>query len=250
MKETTDHFSRQSGLYAKFRPTYPQALYDWLFSLVPARTSAWDCGTGNGQVAVELAKVFQQVHATDISQKQLDKASPATNITYQLSRSEQSPFSDQQFDLITVGQAFHWFDHAAFFEEAARTLKPNGILAIWGYGLLRIHPEIDPLLDHYYRTIIGPYWASERKYVDDHYGTISFPLQEAVPPQPFWIEREWTLEQMEGYLNTWSSLQSYLQQHQDNPASALIDEIRQNKSWEASQTVRFPIFTKVGHLTS
>lgn len=250
MKETKDHFSKQSGLYAKFRPTYPQALYDWLFSLVPDRQCAWDCGTGNGQVASELATVFKQVFATDISQKQLDEATSADNIIYQLSRSEQSPFADNQFDLITVGQAFHWFDHAAFFDEARRTLKANGILAIWGYSLLRVQPEIDVLLDQYYTEIIGPYWAAERKYVDEQYSSIVFPLIEVHPPQSFWIERHWTLEQMEGYLNTWSSLQTYMRIHKDNPATAFIEQIRQQNLWQQVQTVRFPIFTKVGTMQS
>lgn len=36
--------------------------------------NSWDCGTGNGQVACELAKIFENVFATDISQAQIDNA--------------------------------------------------------------------------------------------------------------------------------------------------------------------------------
>ena len=56
-----DNFSTQSSQYAKFRPTYPQALYDFLMSHVADTKLAWDCATGNGQVATALAKQFIHV---------------------------------------------------------------------------------------------------------------------------------------------------------------------------------------------
>ncbi len=42
-----DHFSAQAGEYARFRPQYPPALFAWLAQLAPARTLAWDRGTGS-----------------------------------------------------------------------------------------------------------------------------------------------------------------------------------------------------------
>ena len=56
-----DHFSTQADAYARFRPTYPDALYAWLVSRVPTRALAWDCGTGSSQAAVALAAHFTQV---------------------------------------------------------------------------------------------------------------------------------------------------------------------------------------------
>ncbi|WP_211263129.1 methyltransferase domain-containing protein [Thioalkalivibrio nitratireducens] len=47
------------------------------------------------------------------------------------------------FDLITVGQALHWFDFPAFYAEAARVLRPGGVLAAWGYGLMQVSPAVD-----------------------------------------------------------------------------------------------------------
>ncbi|MEX0681015.1 MAG: hypothetical protein WD097_06500 [Balneolales bacterium] len=64
-----DNFSEQSNQYAEFRPLYPEELFDFLLSLVPDRYSAWDCGTGNGQVAGQLANYFDKVAATDISRQ-------------------------------------------------------------------------------------------------------------------------------------------------------------------------------------
>ena len=53
-----DNFSKQSSLYAQFRPAYPKELFQFLLPLVPAKNAAWDCGTGNGQVAVKLSRLF------------------------------------------------------------------------------------------------------------------------------------------------------------------------------------------------
>ena len=47
-----DHFSKQSQLYAQYRPKYPAEIYSYLASLAPGRSLAWDCGTGNGQAAI------------------------------------------------------------------------------------------------------------------------------------------------------------------------------------------------------
>ena len=69
-----DHFSSSSDQYARYRPHYPQAFFDYLNTIVPVKQIAWDAGTGNGQVAIQLAKSFAKVYATDISQNQLDQA--------------------------------------------------------------------------------------------------------------------------------------------------------------------------------
>src|SRR5688572_9865875 len=112
-----DYFSGHSKLYAAFRPTYPAALYDSIFSHLKNKTTAWDCGTGNGQVAGYLSEHFATVCATDISKPQLDHAVRAPNIFYTLSPAERTEFPDQHFDLITVAQAIHWFDRELFYKE-------------------------------------------------------------------------------------------------------------------------------------
>jgi hypothetical protein len=65
-----DNFSANATNYAKFRPGYPNALFEFISSLPAERNCAWDSGTGNGQAAVGLASHFDQVVATDPSEKQ------------------------------------------------------------------------------------------------------------------------------------------------------------------------------------
>src|SRR5688572_5337465 len=133
-----DYFSSQSKAYASFRPTYPKALYDFIFRHVSTKGTAWDCATGNGQVASYLSGYFDEVYATDISQQQLDQADKKKNVFYSITPAERTAFENDQFDLITVAQALHWFDRDKFYAEAVRVAKPNAILAVWGYAMLHI----------------------------------------------------------------------------------------------------------------
>ncbi|GAA4312404.1 class I SAM-dependent methyltransferase [Nibribacter koreensis] len=248
MTAPKDNFSRQASLYKKFRPTYPQSLYNFLLSLVPTRECAWDCGTGNGQVAVELAKHFTHIKATDISEKQLQQAPALVNIEYRLLPAEKTNFADNSFDLITVGQAAHWFNFEPFYGEVKRVGKANAILAIWGYGLLSITPAIDAIIRHFYTQVIGPYWDAERKHIDAAYATLPFPLEE-LPSFTGAIEQTWTVADLEGYLNTWSSVQAFIQKHGENPVDACMVEIRKVWKEEEELLVRFPVFSRIGRIS-
>ncbi len=77
-----DNFSAHSAQYLQFRPNYPTELFDFLKSLRTDFKTAWDCGTGNGQLAVCLAKFFDKVYATDLSEKQIANAILRDNIVY------------------------------------------------------------------------------------------------------------------------------------------------------------------------
>lgn len=248
MKPTKDNFSTQASTYQKFRPIYPSSLYHEIFHHVPDTKTAWDCGTGNGQVALVLADHFAKVAATDISEKQLKNAPAKSNIEYQCCRAEQTNFPNHYFDLITVAQAIHWFDFNPFFEEVKRVAQPGGLLAVWGYGLLRINPNINERIDHFYKNIIGEYWDAERKLVDESYSTIPFPFPEIKTSHSFYIETEWNRSQLEGYLNTWSSVQKYIAKNNSNPVDSFMSEIISVWPEDEIKQVRFPLFLRLGRV--
>jgi ubiquinone/menaquinone biosynthesis C-methylase UbiE len=56
------------------------------------------------------------------------------NLEFKQAPAEKIPLPDCSVDLIITAQAAHWFDLDAFFSESDRILKPEGCLAIWGYG--------------------------------------------------------------------------------------------------------------------
>lgn len=240
-----DNFSRRADEYAKYRPSYPPELIEFILLQVPGRHRAWDCATGNGQAARELALHFETVYATDISQQQLDHAVTAPNIFYSLQPAEHTDFPRDHFDLVTVAQALHWFDFDAFYTEVKRTGKNGSLLAAWMYGLLAISPAIDPIIYRLYKEVLGDYWDYERKYVDDKYTTIPFPFEEISSPV-FEIRFQWTLAELEGYLNTWSALQKFIQKNGYNPVPAFMQEIL--PLWGEKRELHFPLHLRLGKI--
>jgi ubiquinone/menaquinone biosynthesis C-methylase UbiE len=240
-----DYFSGHAKVYAAFRPTYPEELYQFIFQHLKQYHTAWDCATGNGQVARYLAGHFDKIYATDISAQQLDQAEKLANVSYSVSKAEQTSFADNQFDLITVGQALHWFQVNDFYKEVNRTLKPEGLIAVWGYALLTIAPEIDKLFMDFYNNKVGPYWDHARKLVENEYRDISFPFAEIASPR-FQIKVSWSLEQFAGYLTSWSATQKFIHQHQYNPVDEFIPVVKQFWSEGEEKSVSFPVFLKLG----
>lgn len=241
-----DNFSTLAGGYSKYRPYYPSEMIEYIVSFVKEKNEALDVATGNGQVAIELSKHFTKVYATDISQKQLDNAAQADNIIYKVESAEHTAFADGRFDLITVAQAIHWFDFEPFYKEVYRILKPDGVFAVLGYGLFSTNPETDKLLRYFYNEIVGPFWDSERKYIDDNYTTIPFPFDE-IEVKQFTNEFTWSFDQLIGYLETWSAVKHYTDKVGNNPVNDIKEALK--ISWEKSdKRVTFPLLLRIGKL--
>lgn len=240
-----DNFSIESEKYARYRPSYPEEFFDYLREFVTGFENAWDCGTGNGQVAKELAQVFSNVYATDISQAQLDNAVKLSNIFYSVQPAEKTNFKDNFFDLIIVAQAVHWFDFEKFYSEVIRTAKNNSYLVITGYGRIKITPELDKLLDHFYYDIIGSFWDKERKYVDEEYKTIPFPFEEVTFPA-FKNSYTWTFKHLVGYLETWSATKHYTNKNGKSPVILIYKDLENTWGQVEKRTVRFPLLLRIG----
>jgi hypothetical protein len=245
--EKKDYFSDHSKIYAAFRPVYPDALYHFIFKHLKNKSVAWDCATGNGQVAQYLCAHFETVYATDISQQQHDNAFRAKNIIYSVGSAEKSGFADNQFDLITAGQALHWFKTDEFYAEVNRTARPSALVAVWGYALLTIDPTIDELFLDFYKNTTGPYWDSARKLVENEYRDVPFPFQQIESPR-LSIEVDWTLAQFGGYLTSWSATQKYIRMHGTNPVDAFIHNLRLRWNEDQTKRVSFPLFLKLGRV--
>lgn len=241
-----DLFSGHAKEYAAFRPSYPEDMYQFIFSFCTSFECAWDCGTGNGQVASRLSKSFTHVDATDISEQQIREANRKTNINYHISAVESTMFPSERFDLITVAQAIHWFDIDRFYAECKRVGKESSVIAVFGYSLFRVNAEIDALTDEFYYDKINSFWEVERRIVDSQYKNIPFPFDE-IQARSFQIELNWSLFELQGYLNTWSSVKKYIQTRGTNPADSLVSQIK--PLWkESGQSVYFPVFLRLGRI--
>lgn len=239
-----DRFSSISQSYQRFRPVYPAELITYLCSLIPNKERAWDCGTGNGQVAVQLARVFREVEATDLSETQLRSAPQLPNLHYRVAKAEETVFPDKYFDLITVAQAIHWFNFDLFYKEVKRCLKPGGLLVVMGYGLIQVNPTIDAVIQKLYSGILGKYWDAERRYIDEGYQTIPFPLRELASPT-FTMTYQWTLATLRGYLSTWSAVTLYREKMQQDPLDLIWPELQE--VWiHPEETVTFKVLLRIG----
>jgi SAM-dependent methyltransferase len=249
-----DLFSGHAGDYSTYRPHYPAALFDGLAALAPARALAWDCGTGNGQAAVELSRRFAHVVATDPSEQQLRAAPSVENIDYRIAPAEASGLADRSADLVTVAQALHWFRFDDFFAEVRRVARPGALLAVWSYNLMSASPAVDAVVQRLYSEIVGPYWQPERRHVEDGYGSIAFPFNELVERALPQAQRaamtamtaRWPLTHLFGYLQTWSAVRDYQKATGVDPVSAIGEALL--AAWgdpAEARTVTWPLTLRI-----
>lgn len=246
MADFKDHFSVLAGDYARYRPHYPARLFADLAAVAPGRERAWDCATGNGQAAAGLAGWFDEVVATDASAAQLAAAQGPANVRFALAPAEASGLPAASIDLLLVAQAAHWFDLPAFFAEAARVLRPKGVLALLTYSGVRIDSGLDPVLREFHHGLLGPYWPPEREHVERDYRDLPFPWPElAFPAQE--MSAEWRLDELIGYLGTWSATRGYREQTGQDPLPGL--RARLAPLWgdpAQPRTVRWPLPIRIG----
>jgi len=242
-----DHFSTQATDYARYRPTYPATLYEYLASLTPEHDRTWDAGTGNGQAAIGLARHYRSIIATDPSEQQIALATPHERVTYRAARAEDSGLEDQSIDLITAAQAVHWFDLDRFYAEVQRVLAPQGVIAVWCYNLTEITPEVDRVMESYYHDVLGEFWPPQIRWVNEHYQTLPFPFDEIAAPE-FAVEVKWTIEDLFGYLSSWSAAPRFKEAHGLDPLDEKRAEFKAAWGTEADRVVRWPIYLRVGKL--
>lgn len=243
-----DLFSSGSELYQQARPSYPVEVVQEILNHVSGHGFAWDCGAGSGQFTQLLAPHFDHIVATDISEQQLQLAPYFDNVSYQVQPSEQTTFPAQSFDLITVAQAIHWFNFDLFYQEVNRTLKPNGVFAVIGYGLIHIENQMvnDLVQKLYFQTLKG-YWDAERHYIDEEYKTIPFPFDE-IKTADLKMQYRWSAAQLLKYLSTWSAIKHYCDQNnhpQDHPLLELAEVLTEEHE---DLLIEFPIFLRLGKL--
>ena len=135
-KETI--FAGKAEGYAAHRPSYPKELFDFLESVFPKPIEIADIGAGTGIFSKVLLEKNYSVTCVEpneemgaIAQKLLAVFPKFELIT---ATAEETGILDHSINLVTVAQAFHWFDVELFKKECQRILTKNGKVAlIWNY---------------------------------------------------------------------------------------------------------------------
>jgi len=244
----SDRFGHVAGEYARFRPRYPAALFEWLAARCARTDLAWDCACGSGQATVPLAGHFARVVGTDASPSQLAHAPPLPNVEWRHAPAERSGFADAAVDLVTVAQALHWLPLAAFHAEVARVLKPGGVFATLSYGRMCVAaPALDARLQRYHDVDVGPWWPPERRHVVDGYRELPFPYAE-LPVPAFAMAMRWSRAELLGYLRSWSASAACHAASGQDPVEIFARDLE--ACWPQGETtidVRWPMRIRVGH---
>ncbi|KAK9696212.1 trans-aconitate methyltransferase 1 [Basidiobolus ranarum] len=210
-----------SDNYRKFRPNYQQDLYQLVYKQHTENGAnfdvALDVGTGTGQVAESLAARFQKVYGIDSSSTMLDSAIKGNNIIYSVGSAEDlSQFGSQSIDLISVAEAFHWFNHSKFFDEVQRVLKPQGTLVIIGYSFLLLEGQQEATEKTKKLELeLTPFFEKGHEHLRSLYRDIHIPMhnvQRLYYPrygsEPF-MRESFTVSHLRSYFKTSSAYKTY-----------------------------------------
>jgi SAM-dependent methyltransferase len=122
-------FASAADVYERARPSYPQDAIDWLAAqtgLGPGRTVV-DLGAGTGKLTRLLLPTGARVVAVEPIPEMRAHIDGAEVLD---GTAEAIPLPDASADVVTVAQAFHWFDHERALPEIHRVLRSNGSLVI------------------------------------------------------------------------------------------------------------------------
>jgi SAM-dependent methyltransferase len=135
--DPTQRFSNRVHDYVRYRPGYPDALIQTLVSeasLSPTSIVA-DIGAGTGLSSECFLRYGCTVFALEpnaamraAAEERLGDQPRFRSIE---ATAEETTLASQSIDLITAGQAFHWFDRERSRQEFIRILKPKGWVALF-----------------------------------------------------------------------------------------------------------------------
>jgi SAM-dependent methyltransferase len=137
-------FDAAASSYSQARPPYPPEVVPWLVvnaALAPG-DPVLDLAAGTGALTAPLVEAGLAVTAVEPSagmRAVLAERAPGAGAVDALA--EKLPFAGGSFGLVTVANAWHWFDPDAAHAEIRRVLAPAGYLAV----LWNVEDRSDPL---------------------------------------------------------------------------------------------------------
>lgn len=138
MKQGAERYSSKAEDYAKYRPNFPSEIIDGLYAdgTISNNSIIADIGSGTGRFTRLLLEKGNLVYGVEQNNEMRVKAeellSEYNNFISMAGSAERTGLNDKSLDLITVAQAFHWFDKGKCLSEFKRIIKDGGkVFIVW-----------------------------------------------------------------------------------------------------------------------
>ena len=219
-------FRGTAWYYARFRPAYPDALFDYLVSKfeLGGKSNLLDLGCGTGQIAIPLARHFRQVFAMDPDPDMLNEGRRSAidndieNIRWTQAGSDnlESIGPDlANLQLVVMASSFHWMDRKDVLQRLHSMIDHGGGVAITGYPSLW---NAESYWQAAVRSVIQRHVGTDRRAGSGHFkeprarheaivAQSAFRRQERIV---FQVARTWTIEQIVGHLFSTSFCSPYV----------------------------------------
>jgi SAM-dependent methyltransferase len=173
----TAKFSKKAEVYSKYRPSYPKQIIEILgtqISFTKDKVVA-DIGSGTGLLSklfLDNGNFVYGIEPNDEMRSFAEKNLANYPKFASLNRlAEDTGLPNGAVDLVTAGQALHWFDRDRARKEFARILKkPNGYVMI----VYNERKKKDTAMDDYDRVVDRNASKSETPDIDSEYLTKFF----------------------------------------------------------------------------
>lgn len=202
-KHSTERFTTRVENYVRYRPNYPAALIPLLqreTGLTPDWTIA-DIGSGPGNLTRQLLAFGATVFAVEPNQAMREAGEhlmkDQARFTSVDGTAENTTLPDESVDLVTAGQAFHWFEPGAARAEFQRILRaPGWVALIWNRrmeGSSQVLDEHDEMLRRYSREYdsvrvkdSGTEDGMGILFVDAGYKKFTLANEQQLDPEAYW----------------------------------------------------------------
>jgi SAM-dependent methyltransferase len=143
-------YGRAAGIYARARPSYPDAAVDWLLAELSEPSQVVEVGAGTGKFTAQLVERDVTVLAVEpvaAMRDRLDTLGPL--VTPLDATAEDLPLETGSVDCLVASQSLHWADVSVALTEFDRVLHPAGAVGlIWNFRDLAVpwQRDLDALL--------------------------------------------------------------------------------------------------------
>ncbi|ANB14675.1 Tmt1p [Sugiyamaella lignohabitans] len=258
--------------YLSARPHYPDSLFKHIFSYFQKHNSAIkgtptkcvDIGCGPGEATLKLSEYFDSaigidpgagmIESATKSARSAGKSSDQLNYIIGSDKTFTDIIPESSVNIVTAAQASHWFDFPKFIESSAKVLKPNGVLAVWGYvdHVFVNHPKASEIsLEYSYdKKYMGPYWeqpgrgrlasmlseAEGQLRANDKFSDVEVIRDESITLNPgsfYEMTRTLPLRSVHAYMKTFSAYHEWKAQHPDEPdvVDLCFEAIKKAENW-------------------